>query len=109
MTILEISKEQVIKQVADKEDIPAETVRNVFNATENYIIDCLSSITPSEDVVIRLFSGIILSGAYHPERIMPSGYLKGYTVKERINAKATLSRPFKEKIRFSFRKPGTKV
>lgn len=44
------------------------TVHNVFKSAENIIFACLSSTTPLENTVIRLFDGLSLECNYIPEK-----------------------------------------
>lgn len=63
-----ITQENLIKQIADKEDINIATVRTIFKSAENIIFDHLSSTTPSENTIIKLMDGLSLECNYVPEK-----------------------------------------
>ncbi|MCI8509026.1 MAG: hypothetical protein HFJ06_10755 [Lachnospiraceae bacterium] len=63
-----ITQENLIKQIADKEDINVATVRTIFKSAENIIFDYLSSTTPSENTIIKLMDGLSLECNYVPEK-----------------------------------------
>lgn len=63
-----ITQENLIKQIADKEDINVATVRTIFKSAENIIFDHLSSTTPSENTIIKLMDGLSLECNYVPEK-----------------------------------------
>lgn len=63
-----ITQENLIKQIAQKEDINIATVRTIFKSAENIIFDHLSSTTPSENTIIKLMDGLSLECNYVPEK-----------------------------------------
>ena len=66
---MEITREQVIKKVAEKADFWQKDVRTVFNALEDVILECLSEVTKENDkVFVRLCSGIALRATFVDER-----------------------------------------
>lgn len=65
-----ITQENIIKDVANREDIDVATVRKIFKATEKYIFDYLSSTTPTENTVVKILDGLSIEGKYIPEKEM---------------------------------------
>ena len=65
---LNITQESIITQIANKEDIDAAIVRQIFKSTENIVFDCLSSIAPSEEINIKLFKGITIKRKFIKRR-----------------------------------------
>lgn len=63
-----LTQENLVKQIAEKEDINVATVRNIFKSAEDIIFDYLSSTTPSEKRVIKLLDGLSLECNYIPEK-----------------------------------------
>lgn len=62
-----ITQDELIKQIADTEDIDMATVRKVFKSAENLIFDHLSSTTPTDNTTIKLLNGLSLECSYIPE------------------------------------------
>ena len=50
-----ITQENLIKKIANKEDIDVATVRDIFKSAEDIIFDYLSSTTPSENIIIKIY------------------------------------------------------
>ena len=66
---MEITREQIIKMVAKKADYWPKDVRNVFNALEDVILDCLSDVTRDNDkILVRICEGIALRATFVDER-----------------------------------------
>lgn len=63
-----ITQENLINRIAGKEGMNTAAVRKIFKSAEDIIFDCLSSTTPSENTVIKLFDGLSLECSYIPER-----------------------------------------
>ena len=63
-----VTQEDIIKQVAKREDIKVSTVRNIFKTAENIIFDYLSSTTPTEKIIVKVLDGLSLECSYIPER-----------------------------------------
>lgn len=62
-----VTQENIIKDIANREDIDVATVRKVFKATERCIFDYLSSTTPTEKTVVKVLDGLKLEGVYIPK------------------------------------------
>lgn len=63
-----VTQEDIIKQVAKREDIKVSAVRNIFKTTENIIFEYLSSTTPTENMIVKPLNGLSLECNYVPER-----------------------------------------
>lgn len=86
----------LIKQIAEKEDISVLTVRNIFNSAEEVVFNHLSSTTPSENIIVKIFKGLSLECEYIPEKIIDT-YEK-IICSPRIWAKAKLTRYYNKKL-----------
>lgn len=53
-----VTQENLVKQIAEKENMNTATVHNVFKSAENIIFACLSSTTPLENTVNALYPDI---------------------------------------------------
>ena len=63
-----ITQEELIKAIADKEDINVTTVRKIFKSAENKIFAYLSSTTPTDNTVIKVLNGLSLECNYIPKK-----------------------------------------
>lgn len=93
-----ITQDTLIRRIADNEDIDIATVREIFNSAEDIIFDYLSSITPSEDLTIKLLNGICIERKHVLERIYDKGMFKDRCVPEHVNIKASSSRYYNRKV-----------
>ena len=66
---MEITREQLIKKVAEKAGYWQKDVRSVFNAFEDVVLDCLSDVTKDNDkILLRICEGIALRATFVDER-----------------------------------------
>lgn len=91
-----ITQEDIVNQIATKEDIDVATVRNVFKSAENIIFDYLSSTSPSECVVLKPFHGFSVEGKYIPERIIHT--YDNFVSKARIRVRPKVTRYYNKKV-----------
>ena len=68
-----VTQDSLIKQIAVQENVDIKTVQNIFKSTENIIFKHLSSTTPSENIIIKLFNGINLERKYIEKKIYSKG------------------------------------
>lgn len=95
---LVITKNELIKQIADREDINVATVRNVFTSAEDIIFAYLSSITPSENLIIKLLNGMSIERRYVDEKNYSRGMFENITCPEHVIVKANSSKYYNKKI-----------
>ena len=63
-----ITQENLIAQIAGREEISPVTVRRIFKSAEDIIFNHLSSTTSSEHTVIKVLDGLSLECSLLPER-----------------------------------------
>ena len=91
-----ITQDNLIKQIADKEDINVATVREIFKSAEDIIFDHLSSTTPSENTIIKLLDGLSLECNYVPEKEIHT--YDDIICKPRIWSKPKITRYYNRKL-----------
>lgn len=64
----EITREQLIKRVAEKSEYWQKDVRNVFNAIEEVLLECFDDIDEDNPISVRLLSFLALNGHIWGER-----------------------------------------
>lgn len=97
-----ITQDNLIKQIADKEDINVATVREIFKSAEDIIFDHLSSTTPSENTIIKLLDGLSLECNYVPEKEIHT--YDDIVCKPRIWSKPKITRYYNRKLNGYFDK-----
>lgn len=97
-----ITQENLIKDIAAKEDIKVATVRKVFKTAEDIIFDYLSSTTPSENNVVKILDGLSIECNYIPEKEMHT--YDDIICKPRIWAKPKITRYYNRKLNGYFDK-----
>lgn len=97
-----INQENLIKQIAEREDINMATVRNIFESAEKIIFDHLSSTTPTENTIVKIFDGLSLECNYIPEKTIHT--YADIKCKERIWVKPKITRYYNRKLNGYFDK-----
>ena len=65
---MEITREQLIRKVAEKANYWQKDVRNVFNAIEDVVLECFDDIDEDNPISVRLLSFLALNGTIWGER-----------------------------------------
>ena len=65
---MEITREQLIRKVAEESGYYQKDIRNVFNVLEDVILECFGEVTDEEPIAIRVLPGLCLHGHIVPER-----------------------------------------
>ena len=65
---MEITREQLIRRVAEEANYWQKDVKNVFNALDKVILECFGEVTDDEAISIRVLPGLALNGYVVPER-----------------------------------------
>lgn len=97
-----ITQENLVNQIATKEDIDAATVRKIFKSAESIIFDYLSSTTPSENTIIKLLDGLCMECNYIPAKEIHT--YDDMLCKPRIWVKPKITRYYNRKLNGYFDK-----
>lgn len=95
---MNITQDVLINQIATKEDIDVATVRKILKSAENIIFDYLSSITPSEEVNIKLLNGINIKRKYIKRKKYSKGMFQNIECPDHVNVKASLSKYYNGQV-----------
>ena len=93
-----VTQDCLIKQIAEKEDIDIATVRQIFKSAEGIVFDYLSSTTPSEHIIVKLFKGISIERKYIKRKKYSRGMFQNVNCDEHINIKANSSKYYSKKV-----------
>lgn len=96
---IKITKENLIKYVANKTNKTILETKDIYNALEDIIFDILSSTNEEQNVCIKLFEGINLDGTFVPEKTKRNnltGEIK--LVSSKIKPKFNITRSYCEKL-----------
>lgn len=96
LNYLTLTQDELIKQIANREDINVATVRKIFNSAEKIIFDYLSSTTPSENKTVKLLDGLSLDCNYIPEKEIHT--YDDIVCKPRIWTKPRITRYYNRKL-----------
>ena len=96
---VKITKENLIKSIANQTDSNICDIKYFYNAMEDIIFDTLCSVNEERDVCIKLFEGISLDGRYIPQKTKTNN-LTGKTslVESKIKPKFKITRSYCEKL-----------
>lgn len=95
---MNVTQDVLINQIATKEDIDVATVRKILKSAENIIFDYLSSITPSEEVNIKLLNGINIKRKYIKKKKYSKGMFQNIECPDHVNVKASLSKYYNGQV-----------
>lgn len=93
-----ITQDNLIRQIADREDIDVATVRDIFETAENVIFDHLSSTAPSENIIIKILSGFNVERTFIKKKKYNKGMFENIECPERVKVKAVSSKYFTKKV-----------
>lgn len=96
--MLIVTQDALIDQIAAREDIDAVTVQRVLESAGAVVFDCLSFVAPSEEVNIKLFSGISIKRKYIKEKKYSKGMFRDIDSPEHVNVKACLSKYYNSQV-----------
>lgn len=95
---MNVTQDVLINQIATKEDIDVATVRKILKSAENIVFDYLSSITPSEEVNIKLLNGINIKRKYIKKKKYSKGMFQNIECPDHVNVKASLSKYYNGQV-----------
>ena len=95
---MNVTHDVLINQIATKEDIDVATVRKILKSAENIVFDYLSSITPSEEVNIKLLNGFNIKRKYIQKKKYSKGMFQNIDCPEHVSVKACLSKYYNGQV-----------
>lgn len=95
---MNVTQDFLINQIAIKEDIDVATVRKILKSAENIVFDYLSSITPSEDINIKILNGINIKRKYIKKKKYSKGMFQNIECPDHVNVKACLSKYYNGQV-----------
>lgn len=95
---MNITQHMLIKQIADREDVNVSTIQKLFKTAENIIFEYLSSVSPSEEINVRLFKGINIQRIYMAEKKYSKGALQNINCPEHVNIRISSSKYYNRQI-----------
>lgn len=95
-----VTQEELIKEIAKKEDMDFTTIRKIFKSAEHVIFDYLSSTTPTENIIVKLLDGLSLECSYIPEKEIHT--YDHIICKPRIWTKPKITRYYNKKLNKHF-------
>lgn len=106
-----ITRDNFIRQIAEKEEVDTAAVRRIFQSAEDILSGCLTSASPAEPVVIRLFNGISIERKYIAKKTYSKGMFQDMVCPEHVNIKANISRYYNGQVNrlLFYRQPDSKT
>lgn len=99
MVIIVITKEMLINDLASVEGVSATSIRHLYDEFERIVFDRLSSTTPTEKTVVKLFNGLSIECKYYGADVTRHPATgKQIMTPEKIWAKASLTRNYNRKL-----------
>ena len=97
---MKVTQDTLFNQIASKEDIDVATVRRIFKSAESIIFDYLSSITPSEEMNIKLLNGFNIKRKYIKRKKYSKGMFQNIDCPEHVNVKIHLSKYYNKQVNY---------
>lgn len=95
---MNITQDVLINQIAEKADLNPATVRQVIKSAEIIIFNHLSSISPIEEVNLKLLNGFNIKRKYIQKKNYSKGMFQNIDCPEHVNVRAYLSKYYNEQI-----------
>ena len=95
---MNITQDNLINQISDREEVDVEVVRKIFESAENIIFDQLSSTLPNEELTIILLNGISIERKYVPSKEYSKGMFQNINCPEHITIKSKVSKYYNKKV-----------
>lgn len=93
-----VTQENIIKKIADREDMNVATVRQIFKTAENIIFDYLSSSSPTEKIDIKIFNGISIGRNYISRKSYTKGMFEDLDCPEHVKLKPSVSKYYNNRV-----------
>ena len=94
-----VTNDSLIRAIAKQSEKNLSDTKDFYNTFENVIFDILSSVNEEQDVYIKLFEGINLSGIYTEEKMKKNNLTgKVSLVPSKIKPKFNITRTYCEKL-----------
>lgn len=91
-----ITQEQLIRELAETEDMNLADLRRIFASLEAQIFRYLSMASPTEEVTVKPLKGLSVECKYIPERRLHT--YRELQCRERIWAKPKITRYYNRKL-----------
>lgn len=89
----------IITELANQEGVSATSIRHFYNDLERIIFDRLSSASPTEKSVVKLFDGLSIECKYKNEEVIRHPATGNQiTTPSKIWAKASITRNYNRKL-----------
>ena len=93
------TKDMLIRKIAEDCNKDISTIRKIYNALEESVVELLSSADINTDITIRLFEGISIDSVFIPEKTKVNNLTgKVITTASKIKAKANITRNYCNKL-----------
>ena len=94
-----VTKENIIKSIANQTNKNVTDVKEIYNTFENIIFDTLSSANEEQDVYIKLFEGVVLEGIFVEEHTKKNNLTgKVDLIHSKIKPKFNITRTYCNKL-----------
>lgn len=102
---MEVTRDQLIRKIADESGYYIQDIKRVFRVLENVILECLGDVTDDEPVSVRVLTGLSLNNYVVPERDRRDPRTnEPIVVKPTVKLSARYSENMKEKIQEQYEK-----
>lgn len=93
-----ITQDNLIRQIADREDIDVATVRDIFESAESIIFDHLSSTAPSENITIKLLNGVNVERKFIKKKKYTKGMFQDIECPDKVRVKVSSSKYYTKRV-----------
>lgn len=99
-----VTRDELIKKIAKKENINVSTVRQILDALEDTAFDCFSHTTPTENVIVKLMNGVNMECTFIPGKDIRKGMFQNTACADRLKVKSCVTRYYNRKLNGYFEK-----
>lgn len=94
-----VTKEQLIRLLAENSNIPIVTIRFIYDSLEDKLKDLLSEANLSQDITVKLFNGITINSKFIPQKERLNNLTgEKISAKSKIKVKSNVTRNYCESL-----------
>lgn len=93
-----ITKDGLIKEIANKEGFDVDIIRTIFQSAEEVVFNHLSSAPLSEEMIVKIANGLYIERKYVPPKKYSKGMFHDIECPAHVKVKPVISKYYDKKI-----------
>lgn len=99
---IKVTRENLIREIAHRNKKDIASTREFYDTFENLLFEHLSQVSEEQDVLIKVFNGVSLTGTYVPEyQKMNNNVSDNMMIPSKIKPKFNITRYYRDRLNAS--------